>query len=1196
MLRRRRASLTAKSSVPYGIETLKCLESPLEGKTYINTGILPDGNVFIDTYAAVANDLNGYESYVCGSNTYGNGVVQRGVILLAKLANDFQQKVWFGNKNHQFSKISDCDKHRWVFKDKKLSIDNELIYDFSDVETTTSNAPLVVFGDGNRWINSSQGNIDTVDGGSNTKIFSFQMRCNDKSINLVPSLDKTGNPCMFDLVSRKNFYNAGTGQFKYIRLNGLPSDYTQVEYLESDDKCGISTGYYPTNKTAVQTEVNVLNNKIYGRVFGTYGGGQNGSYTLYFNGGTLTADFYSRHTKNNSCEFNKKTHIHFGQDGIILDGNLIITPNKISNWTSSIELDIWSCGANENIEEKVSGNMRVYWFKIFEDGQIVRNYIPALDPNGIPCMYDTVGQKPYYNAGTGNFKYVRLNGLPSDYTPVEYLQAGAYSYIETNYAIEPDDVIYSKVLIPQQYTTPYFQNANRAKVMLDYWGTRANTWFGDNTDSQIVMYDFSLNKVREVYNSTACTKLDGDIRIRNISNYDKNQVTDKLTLFAKTHRHDINTPHVGGRIYRFTITNHGKTVMDLLPVLDKNGRPCMYDVISQKALYNNGAGQLKFIYPDGTPSDWTPEVPSNYTPIEYLEGTGDQWIDTQYFAKKQKTKFYFDYKVEKFPEVYTGDAGIAPLMSDSDGTKSNVSITSYQRGSVYCYWFGNPNIDPVNFKTSTRYQAEFFKNGAFYVGGYVPLETPSGDETSTSTVTFFQTRAKGWNSYSLKFYNFKIYEDEILVKNFVPVLDQSGVPCMFETVSQTPHYNAGTGEFKFIRPNGLPSDYTPVEYLESTGTQWIQTDYCPCSETKIKSDCYFVQTGTNGRFFGNGSTYSGGTDTFTTFMSAYTTGAIILDFADVRKDRNNYNLSVGDHSFVVDKNGIEIDGKLELQTNHTKTFKSSNPLSFFANGGLLSQAGDYWKIYNFIIYENDELKQSFVPYLDPTGTPCMYDTVTQTTYYNAGTGDFLYPSPTSSVTYSMRRPRAEYAKMTDTGVRRLYHVPVDYDGSIEEYASEHGYKLLNETDSPSEEGKYYNFRWVETDTELTTEWYEVEPPTDELGNPIENIDEPQSSTFNLQRPAPIDTTVYSNNSQWAMMTDTGVHKIYHTPIGYEGTLEEYAIQNGFKQLIETESPNEEGKYYSFKWIETDDTLITEWFEVDPPQEEIFEENLDNPTK
>jgi hypothetical protein len=217
----------------------------------------------------------------------------------------------------------------------------------------------------------------------------------------------------------------------------------------------------------------------------------------------------------------------------------------------------------------------------------------------------------------------------------------------------------------------------------------------------------------------------------------------------------------------------------------------------------------------------------------------------------------------------------------------------------------------------------------------------------------------------------------------------------------------------------------------------------------------------------------------------------------------------------------------------------------------------------------------------------MYDIVTQTPFYNAGTGDFLYPSPTSSTTYSMRRPQAEYAKMTDTGVRRLYHVPVDYEGSLEEYANEHGFKLLNETESPNEEGKYYAFRWIETDTELRTEWYETEPPADEFGEMIENTDEPQASTFNLRRPAPIDETVYTNTAKWAKMTDTGVHKIYHTPIGYEGSLEDYALENNYKRLIETKSPNEEGKYYSFNWVETDDTLTTEWFEVDPPQEEFI---------
>jgi hypothetical protein len=437
-----------------------------------------------------------------------------------------------------------------------------------------------------------------------------------------------------------------------------------------------------------------------------------------------------------------------------------------------------------------------------------------------------------------------------------------------------------------------------------------------------------------------------------------------------------------------------------------------------------------------------------------------------------------------------------------------------------------------------------------------------------------------------RYYYLSAIQDNKLRVNLIPSIDITGTPCMFDLVSRKNFYNAGTGQFLIPISQDF-NNYTPVEYLESTGRQWIQTDYCPCSETKITSNCYFTQVGHNGRFFGNGSTYSGGIDTFTLFASAQYAGNLIFDFADIRKTKNSYYLSTGNHYFIVDKNGVTIDGKLGLETNHTTKFQSTNALSFFAAGGVQSQTGDYWKIYDFIISENNLTKHSFIPCLDRTGTPCMYDIVTQTPFYNAGTGDFLYPSPTSSTTYSMRRPQAEYAKMTDTGVRRLYHVPVDYEGSLEEYANEHGFKLLNETESPNEEGKYYAFRWIETDTELRTEWYETEPPADEFGEMIENTDEPQASTFNLRRPAPIDETVYTNTAKWAKMTDTGVHKIYHTPIGYEGSLEDYALENNYKRLIETKSPNEEGKYYSFNWVETDDTLTTEWFEVDPPQEEFI---------
>ena len=47
------------------------------------------------------------------------------------------------------------------------------------------------------------------------------------------------------------------------------------------------------------------------------------------------------------------------------------------------------------------------------------------------------------------------------------------------------------------------------------------------------------------------------------------------------------------------------------------------------------------------------------------------------------------------------------------------------------------------------------------------------------------------------------------------------------------------------------------------------------------------------------------------------------------------------------------------------------------------------KIYYFQIYDNDTLVRDFVPVLDYNGVPCMFDKVTETFFYNQGTGDFI---------------------------------------------------------------------------------------------------------------------------------------------------------------------------------------------------------------
>ena len=48
---------------------------------------------------------------------------------------------------------------------------------------------------------------------------------------------------------------------------------------------------------------------------------------------------------------------------------------------------------------------KVYELNFFIDDQLVSNFIPALDNNGVPCLYDTVSGETFYNAGTGDFIY-----------------------------------------------------------------------------------------------------------------------------------------------------------------------------------------------------------------------------------------------------------------------------------------------------------------------------------------------------------------------------------------------------------------------------------------------------------------------------------------------------------------------------------------------------------------------------------------------------------------------------------------------------------------------------------------------------------------------------------------------------------------------------------------------------------------------
>lgn len=48
--------------------------------------------------------------------------------------------------------------------------------------------------------------------------------------------------------------------------------------------------------------------------------------------------------------------------------------------------------------------LRIYNAQIKQSGELVRDFIPVIDKEGVACMYDKVNGEFYYNKGTGSFK------------------------------------------------------------------------------------------------------------------------------------------------------------------------------------------------------------------------------------------------------------------------------------------------------------------------------------------------------------------------------------------------------------------------------------------------------------------------------------------------------------------------------------------------------------------------------------------------------------------------------------------------------------------------------------------------------------------------------------------------------------------------------------------------------------------------
>lgn len=187
----------------------------------------------------------------------------------------------------------------------------------------------------------------------------------------------------------------------------------------------------------------------------------------------------------------------------------------------------------------------------------------------------------------------------------------------------------------------------------------------------------------------------------------------------------------------------------------------------------------------------------------------------------------------------------------------------------------------------------------------------------------------------------------------------------------------------------LPSGYTPLEYIESTGSQYVDTGFKPKYNTRVVMDQQLTTWKQNCALFGARSENSGSApESFchlslgeTNFRSDYFGTAISVTVDTVLK------------RYVVDKNQnvTTIDGK--VITNNASTTSCSNSLILFGayNAEKINLLA-HMKLYFCRIYDNGVLIRDYIPVQRLDGTVGLLDQVNNVFYPDAAGGNFI-PGP-----------------------------------------------------------------------------------------------------------------------------------------------------------------------------------------------------------
>ena len=203
------------------------------------------------------------------------------------------------------------------------------------------------------------------------------------------------------LLRRRAMYKAGE----------LPAGYKRCKWLSSKDDAYLITDYYPKIGDAVEIYFSIDNGRDYDVPISATSEYDSSRMLIIMFGRVNT--FFKYFTKGSASSVylpqylgGEPRKIVIDKDGRLIDyTGYLITNEEVKKNKEGINAPLFLF-ERSNHKDHFSGKIGTVTFT--RDGKKSLNLIPCLNEHNVPCMYDTVSGKSYYNKGTGTFGYKLL--------------------------------------------------------------------------------------------------------------------------------------------------------------------------------------------------------------------------------------------------------------------------------------------------------------------------------------------------------------------------------------------------------------------------------------------------------------------------------------------------------------------------------------------------------------------------------------------------------------------------------------------------------------------------------------------------------------------------------------------------------------------------------------------------------------------